>query len=236
MRFMDVKNYLFKCFYFNFEKYMIKFLFSLLIIFSFYGCNKTKNKLLFSGYVYSPNEQKKLQDITVELQGQLIESGTFNSNFQTLQKVITQEDGFYYIENENVRAGEFRILAYSDNYITAKTEIKSDEVIVGEEFQYSFNLYPKAYLKIYVKNVIPADSTDEISINIDHNSQGCNICYNIQNRIFSGDNVNDTLLCLIYGNQMVKITYTTNTASGISQYSYNKYCPAFATTEFWISY
>ena len=215
---------------------MKKILFFSFIVVSLLGCNKTKNKLLFSGQIYSPNENKNLAGITVELQAQLIESGTFNSNFQTLQKVTTDGTGGFNITNDNVRASTFKLLAYSDNYIRSEKEINSEMVSIGETYQTNFNLYPKAYLKIYVRNVAPADSTDEITINIIHNSPDCDVCSNITNLIFAGSNINDTLICLVYGNQTVTVKYTTNTASGLNQYTHDEYCPAFETQEFSINY
>ena len=214
---------------------MRKILFFTVLIFLLFGCNKDKNKLLFSGQVYSPNENKNLSGITVELRGQLIESGTYNSNYQLLQKTTTDGDGKYNIVNDNVRASSFKISAYSDNYIRSEAEINSDLVSVGETYQKNFNIYPKAYLIIYVRNVVPADSTDEITINVIHSSPDCDVCSNISNLVLSGI-VNDTLICLVYGNQPVTVDYTTNTASGLNQYSYDVYCSAFETQDFTINY
>ena len=200
------------------------------------SCSKDRNKLLFSGQVYSPNESKNLSGITVELRAQLIESGTYNSNYQLLQKVTTDGGGKYSITNDNVRASSFKITAYSDNYIPSETTISSDLVSVGETYQKNFNIYPKAYLNIYVKNVAPANSTDEITISVIHSSPDCDICSDISNLVLKGDTINDTLICLVYGNQTITVNYTLNTNSGVSQHSHDEYCPAFETKEFSINY
>ncbi len=215
---------------------MKKILFLLFVTLSLLSCNKTKNKLLFSGKVYSPNESKNLAGVTVELQAQLIESSMYNSNFQSLQKVTTDANGNYNIENDNVRASTFKLLVYDNNYIRSETEINSELVNLGKSYKKDFDIYPKAYLKIYVRNVTPADATDEISISVQHTSPGCDICSTIQNLILTGDNINDTLICLIYGNQTVTVDYTTNTASGLNHYIHDEYCTAFETKEFAINY
>ena len=214
---------------------MKRILFFLLTIVLLTGCNKTKNKLLFSGQIYSPNEDKNLANITVELQAQIIETGTYNSNFQLLQKVTTDGEGKYNITNDNVRASVFKLIAYANDYIRTESEINSDLVTVGKTYNHNFNLYSKAYLMIYVHNTAPADSTDEITISVIHSSPNCSVCCDISNAVFTGV-INDTLNCLVYGNQTVKVDYTVNTSSNFHHYSHNVYCPAFETETFSINY
>ncbi len=214
---------------------MKRILFFLFTIVSFIGCNKTKDKLLFTGQIYSPSENKNLANISVELQAQIIETGTYNSNFQLLQKVTTDGEGKYNITNDNVRASMFKLIAYSNDYIRTESEISSDIVKVGETYNHNFDLFPKAYLLIYVHNVAPADSTDELTISIIHSSPNCTICSDISNSVLTGI-INDTINCLIYGNQTVTIEYTVNTTSNFNHYSHNVYCSAFETEAFSINY
>lgn len=215
---------------------MYKFLFFLLTIALITGCNKDKNNYLFAGSVFSPNENKNVYNATVELQAQLIENGTYNSNYQKIQSVETDEGGNYTIVNENVRASSFKLVSYADNYIKSEKIIAVDDVILGEEYHANFSIFPKAYLNIYVKNVVPVSANDEITITIEHNSPNCTICSNITNLVLSGDAINDTLIYLVYGNQTVTVNYITNTSQGLNSYNHQEYCTAFETTEYTIYY
>ena len=183
------------------------------------SCKKKSNDIIITGKVYSPNESTYLQGVKVSLKGQLFQNNTWNSNYQEIASVTTDASGQYRIEHENFRTNGLKLVSSKSQYITSEKNLNFEEIIPGEEFTANMTIYPQSFLLIKVKNTIPANDDDQITVHLDLPTQDCETCLQSGNILFEGADVNDTIAGIVYGKQDYTVKWTVNSNGQIQQYS-----------------
>ncbi len=200
------------------------------------GCTKNKNDIIITGKVFSPNEQSYISGVKISLEGQLFENNTWNSNYSTIASTYSDASGSYTIEHESVRTNGMRLKAEKQNYITKLIDINYEEIVPGEEFPVNINIYPSAFLLITIKNVLPANESDELTVNLTLGTDDCPTCLHSGNTTFEGADVNDTIFGMVYGEKDYTVKWTVNNNGNIELHSQNVHCGKSDTATVNISY
>jgi len=215
---------------------MKNFFILLLCVLIIVSCKKKSENIIISGYIYSPLENKYLENVKVELKGQLYENNTWNSNYNTITSVTTDATGNFYIEHEKVRTSSLKIVATKNKYIDTEKNIPVDNIIPGEEYKMNLKIYPLSYLLINIKNELPANDNDEITITLNLETETCNSCLQSNNFYYVGSQIDTMIFGKVYGEKTYTIEWTTNTNGDITQNSQNIYCAKSDTGKITITF
>lgn len=214
----------------------ISFLFLILLITISFSCKKKTDKLLVSGNLCDPNKSAAISDVKVNLSGKIIDGGTWNSSYTTLAEANTSQSGDFNIETDNVRVSDFKLSLTKPDYIASEIIIGSEEILPNEDYHNNYILYSESFLQVFVKNQNPVNSYDQMKYRILNGLAVCNNCCTSDYLTFSGDNVNDTILCIVPGNQNITIEWQVIKNSTPNTYSQTVFIEEFSTVDFSISY
>ncbi|MFH2142543.1 MAG: hypothetical protein ABIJ97_08985 [Bacteroidota bacterium] len=214
---------------------MIRIFFLCLIIVVF-SCKKKEDKILLSGTISDPNKNSVISDVKINLSAQLIENGTWNSNYTNLTEVFSDSEGKFDIETANVRASKFKLTLFKENYILNEVFIDQENIIANELYEDNFNIYSESHLTIFVINQYPFNSNDYLKYRILNGTISCTECCDDEYLSFTGQSINDTISCTIPGNQQITIEWQVIKNSNPANYTQNIDIQEFTTSEFSIIY
>ncbi len=211
------------------NKNIILFLIGLIILI-FPSCKKNSNDFIFTGKVYSPNENKYIPNVKICLQGQVFQNNTWNSNFSELGSTYTKSDGSYILQIEKKRTNGLQLVAYHNSYISVIKSLNYEDIPTGEEYPVDFNIYPRSYLQIIVKDNPPYNPNTEITVSLHLNTSDCNTCLQSKSIIYHSNDLPDTIFGMVYGHQSYEIEWTQNDNGNISHHTETPYCATLDTT------
>lgn len=171
------------------------------------GCKKKNKNIGFTGNVFEPNIQSNISYADVILSAQLIESGTWNTNYTKLQTTTTDSEGKFELEVESQRVSNYRIAVSKDGFFENYYNISPDLVGEGEVYNDTYNIYSAATLVLNIKNIYPVDSLDKIIYSIEGQTSSCSDCCSTSEKTFIGEDVNEFVTCKLPGHQTIKIEY-----------------------------
>jgi hypothetical protein len=202
----------------------------------FASCKKDKNVIKISGTVYDPNTKAYVQGAHVNISASKITSGFYNPNYSDIASTTTDANGAFSFEFDKDKTAGYRFYISKDNYFDNTTDVPDDDIVAGETYTPTFNIYPEAYIKLHVKNSAPYNSTDFIAYSYESNLVQCAGC--CTNNTFKGYGTGyDTLFsCKAYGNQNVKINWHVTKVGTDVAYSDTIFVTAFDTTQYQLFY
>ncbi len=211
-------------------------IFVILAIASTISCKKQNDKVSFAGSVFEPNTKTNVSDAKVVLSAQLIESGTWNTNFTVLKSVSTDSEGNFKLETESQRVSNYRITISKNNYFENYFNINPENIKNGETYEDNYEIYSSSTININIKNTYPVDSLDKFGYSIDGQLSLCSDCCSGTEKIYTGTTVNETAICKLPGHQTIKINYYYIKGGNTTVKSISKYIPEFETTNVNILY
>lgn len=200
------------------------------------ACKKDKKTIQLSGII-SDASGNKVEGVTVNLQGTLLQGGAYSSGFSDIASAKTDANGYYEINTDWQTVGKYKITLFKYNYFENSKEYIADDIPIGSEVTKNLNIHPIAWIKIIVNNTDPYDNSDRISFKYDsEDTPVCSDCCNNTPTLGYGMIYSNTSKCKLYGNKNAKISWTVQKHSEIKTYSENVFCSAFDTTAFNIDY
>lgn len=196
----------------------------------FYSCKKDKNKITINGAVYDPDIKTYVSNAHVTISSIRISSGVYNSNYTDIATTITDGSGNFSFEFDKEKSAAYRFYIFKDNYFDNTIDIPDADIVPGTPYAPVFNIHPKAYLKLHVKNSAPWDSDDFIAYFYTSGYLSCyECCSNIMHKGY-GQFYDTTSKCKTYGSQNVTINWHV-TKMGIDiVYADTVFCTPFDTT------
>lgn len=196
----------------------------------FSSCKKDHDfTTTISGQVLEFDTNKPIEGATVYAYGGTSNGNLSNSgaNLSTITSTTTDLNGYYHFSFD---AEDFSILDMSashDQYFPVNTIIQN--IFRGVDNEIDIILDPHAWLKIHVKNNLPIDEYDIISVGNSFNYDDIDPLY--------GNTIDTTLIGLVKGNNIDTRAIWFVTKNDVTEnYHQNIYCPAHDTTYIEILY
>jgi hypothetical protein len=197
------------------------FVIMLLFLISFSGCNENE-EIIIGGTITSYPDQEPINGAEVKLSAQLIDQGSFNSTFRTLETEYTAEDGSFEIKIDPVRANEFKLDISCETYRSKSIEFYLDES--KSEKYINENLVLYASLSVHIKNTYtPVSASDLLKIRIQGIPDACDNCSGSDFTYLEGANIDTVLIYQVTGNDEVLVEYSVDKEED-SYHTMRKYC------------
>ncbi len=219
-----------KAFYYG----IMMFLISVLLLET--SCKKEEKKIKVWGYVADASGNK-VSGVKVNLQGTLLEGGSYSSGFSDIASANTNSIGNYEIITDWKVVDKYKIKLFKQNYFDNSFEYLASEIPSGAEVNKNLTMHPVAWIKIVVNNINPYDENDQISYKYDNNETiNCFDCCNNSSIVGNGMLYSNILVCKLKGNATAKVSWVVKKDNVIQTYSQNVFCNAFDTTEVSINF
>lgn len=209
----------------------------LFLAFLLWNCNKNKdNEITISGTLTDPNQQINLQNVNVRLEGQKIESGSYNANFSLLNETSTSTNGTFSFTESMEYIAKYKLIFEKDNYFISEIEINPDNINAGDDYNKTYNMYAVSYFTIRIKNDGPYNSNDRIEYYISTPIPDFdNCCTN--NRIkLMGTSVDTTITCTLPGGQDITLEWDINKNNVLHHHQNQVFITPFDTTKYDLFY
>ncbi len=184
--------------------FLILLFISLLLFFS--GCDKDEPSKVFGTVSIYPNNYP-VSNGEIKLSAQVIDQGSFNNNFQTIDETYTNHSGGYEISFDPLRASIYRVDFTHDDYRDKFIEFSSDNYTITK--QISMQVVIKAHLDVHIKNQNSPSESDELRIRIKDIPAVCQDCSDSTFTVITGADVDTTLTYQIVGDDEITLEYTT---------------------------
>ncbi|MBT3207105.1 MAG: hypothetical protein HN704_05940 [Bacteroidetes bacterium] len=207
----------------------------LLIILLIDACTDKNNYISISGTIEDPNHQIELEDVTVNLYCQKIESGAYSSNFQLVETTTSNQHGEFSFSQPVSYVPAYKLEFEKNNYFNFSEEFNSD-IISNSEYFKRYEMYPEGFIKLHIENTFPNNTTDILIYNFSKPELNCNDCCNNTDHKYTGNEVDEYVVCKTYGNQNITIDWFVNENGNPSNFSNDFFIKAFDTTNFNLVY
>lgn len=191
--------------------------------------------LRIEGFVSDERDNSALSTVSVELEEQVLEGGSFNSSFQDAASTVTNTSGNYALEFLRQNAAEYRITFERTDYFTEEHSINPDNVDPEEAYVFNAALTPEAYFRVELANANPFDEEDRIVYRNTNTFFDC-ACCTTSPIVMEGMSVDTTFTCRLHGDFTVDYSYEISRNDMDTTISGSIFCPAFETTVLTIQY
>jgi len=219
------------------KKIVILVLTSALFILS---CNKNKTELthkiegvtLDSRAIAYP----EIKNVSLLLEEKKLEGGVFNGSFVEIKTITSDDFGRFSFSFDKRNTLEYRLTATKENYFPYVQALDPSLIKPGLTYDKNVNLIPQGWLESEIINEEPLDEFDEVTFKLLNANFNCDCCTNAEST-FIGTNVNETSLCMVYGNKWIKyLTIVNRTGTPAITTVDSIYCSSFDTTKVEIHY
>ncbi|GAB4298867.1 MAG: hypothetical protein Kow0068_22610 [Marinilabiliales bacterium] len=183
------------------------------------ACKKKEDNYIITGIVYNAMNSETVPGVNIEVSAQMIENGTWNSQYTNLTSVVSQNDGSYRIELDNVKIASLRFNLTKNNYFNELIDINPENLSNSEENNQDLAVYPMAWIKYHIENQNPYDEQDILKIRVNGITKDDLNCCNEEYEQYTGMSVNVDEICKIPGNQNVTIEYLVTKHSNVTSHS-----------------
>jgi len=209
---------------------------SIALIVTFLGCKKD-DPLNYSiqGKIVNARTGAPILGVIVKMQQQVIENGIFTGLYTDAAQTTTDGAGNFLMTwtRENIAA--FRLALDKDLYIPRDIDISTSSLGANDVFTYNAQLFPEAFISVHIKNELPANLIDQFNFRFDDTHFDCNCC-NDDWKYFSGDNIDSTFTCRIYGDSWIQYERDIQTFEQDTTILDSLFCPSFITSELELNY
>lgn len=160
------------------QKYiLLTFLLSILLI---SACKKDDQTYQITGNIKDAGFNTTLEGVTVQLLGNVVESGVYNNNYDEVGTATTDAQGNYSIEITEKLVSGYRFYIHKDNYFDIYEEVETQEVQNVDGYTKTFDIFPISIVRVEVKNTSPVDGDDLIRFRMKNIESVCRDCCNNQ--------------------------------------------------------
>lgn len=171
------------------------------------GCRK-ENTIPISGLVTDTNQSIPVEGVEVELWTQQIEGGIFTANYAFAGTASTGSDGKFDFVIEKANYTGIRLVFTKNNYFGWVAELNMEKIKNEQACYAEYQLLPKAWLKIRVKNNEPVSLDDYFEFRILNGYSGCEVCCKGEKYQFTGMDIDQTIDCQMAGHQDILIQWS----------------------------
>lgn len=208
-----------------------------LLTFFILACNKNESEqYIISGKVYDPNLSLNVDQVSVVLSAQKVESGSYNSNYSEISRMSTAADGLFSFMFKNDYYASFKLSFEKSGYFPEEVVINPEDVTKGEDYSKTYSMYPEAYFRLVVQNNNPFDALDVITYHLSGEFNDCMQCCGNGQVVYEGEQVNYESVCRVYGNTSIDLNYIITKDHQQQSGFKNIFCTAFDTTSYYLLY
>mgnify|MGYP000973390758 CR=1 FL=1 len=216
------------------SKILLIVLFSIII---FTSCRKDNNEVFhLSGTITDSKSGNGIEGAEIIFWSSKIQSGVFNSNYETIAVLTTDYKGSYSVDIKNEKVIGYKVSISKFNYFSYEEDISAESFLPDKSYVLNYSINPAGYIKLRAVNTNPYDSNDFISYRFISGYMNCMYCCNnVANKGY-GENFDSTFVCKTIGGSKPVISWNVikNGQSVINSAEIN--CPVFDTVYFVISY
>lgn len=198
-------------------------------------CRK-EEPIVISGKVFDPNQEIPVDQVRVELWTQLIEGGIFSANYTLAETTTTVNDGTFSFNLVKKNYTGIRLSFSKTGYFGWESDLNMDKINNQNSHFADYQLLPKAWLHIRVKNAEPVGSDDYFEFRILNGYTGCEDCCKGEKYQFTGYEIDQTLDCQTSGHQLVMIQWSKRKNGEQIIRTESFFIPAFQTTDINFNY
>ena len=104
------------------------------------ACKKDDKTIQVSGTVTDASGNK-IEGVTVNLQGTILQGGAYSSSFSDIESAKTDANGFYEINTDWQTVGKYKIALYKYNYFESYPYYIADEVSYGRWVTHTLKIH-----------------------------------------------------------------------------------------------
>jgi hypothetical protein len=208
------------------------FFFTVLLLFS---CKKEKNQYNLFGITLAAHTQQGLSNVSIDLQKQSVQSGVYSTTFNSAANAVSNGKGEYSITWDRENFAAMKLICEKQNYIKTEIELDVAAFDAGDLLLQNVVIQPEAFVQVHIRNTSLAESTDQFRFTFANAQFDCVCCAN-EWKEFSGENVDTTFTCRLYGETWLRFQKDYFTAQNDTMLIDSIFCPAFQTTNLEINY
>ncbi|MBD3635864.1 MAG: hypothetical protein HUJ25_00870 [Crocinitomicaceae bacterium] len=170
------------------------------------SCKKDTIQYSFEGTVTDNTSGSGLSGATVKVYQKPFNNSVSSNTFELVGTDNTDANGHYTVIFDREKVTEFKILITKEGYFNYEMIVGSADVSSENTNVFNANMDGKSWAQFTIKNVVPADPGDDLTLIFYEYRKGCNGCIASDYNYFSG--VVDTTIT--YANtaaQYLKFTY-----------------------------
>lgn len=213
-----------------FKSIGISFLFLLPLFGILCSCHKNIDFISVAGTLISINENITVQGVKVELYTKKIESGIYSAYYDLFDTIETDANGQFDFHLPNKTWASVKVYFSKSGYFNLEHEIEGDLLRSSVGFNEDFNIDPKAWLKLKIKNVDSSFVDDIFDYRIVNGTRNCDACCDSSKKLFEGKNVDEEIICRVVGHQEIMIHWNQTVEGKTTGRQVIYFVPAFDTT------
>lgn len=180
-----------------------------IVLVSFMLCTcRKENSIVVSGLITDPNQAIPVERVKVELWTQQIEGGIFVANYNLAGTIMTGSDGKFLFNLEEKNYTGIHLIFSKEGYYEWVSDVNMDKLKNDHSSYAEYQLLPKAWLHIRVKNGQPLNVADYFEFRMLNGYSGCEECCKGEKYQFNGMDVDQTIDCLTVGSQTILIQWS----------------------------
>jgi hypothetical protein len=208
-------------------------LFGIVFNLCFAACKKEETTQRFEGRVLRGNNGGALSGVRVEAQTQELGNGVFNSEYSTLASTTTDGTGNYRIPFEMATYTSLRLEFTKSQYHRRWIDVDPSHFDQNDVFSKTVSLYPQATIALRISD--GSAEYNQIQFRYKDIDFECTCC-NDSWKVIDQPNIDTTISCMVYGDQMVHYQYRWIATGVDSLVQDSIYCPAFTTQNIDLNY
>ncbi len=184
------------------------FIIPVLLLFSlFVGCRSNDNNLRIEGHVMDPNQNISVQNAHVILYTKQMVNGTWSNAFTKKDETYTEADGRFSFSFEFNYTTGYKLVISKEDYFSISNEFTENDFTSEKFFDADFELLPKAFLILHLKNNVSFDENDKIRFHIINWTKSCEDCCSNTYSEFIGKNIDEQIICSLEGAKNYELEY-----------------------------
>ena len=200
------------------------------------GCKKKEETIVISGNLVDSNQGIDIEGVKVELWAQKLESGIYSAHYDNHGTEFTDQQGKFSFDLENNTYASVKLTFSKSDYYSWEYEIDGDVIKSNYFHNETYQMQPKAWLQISVKNENPVDLQDYFDFKILNGFTDCEFCCTGEIMIFRGMDVNEDVICQMVGHQDILIRWNSKKAGKQTGDTKSVFIPAFDTLKLELVY
>jgi hypothetical protein len=215
---------------------MQKILLRTLIISAFCFCACKKDGIdpfSIKGKITDFSTGSGLSGASIKVETQAVQNGVYSNTYERALTTTTSSDGHFEGSWERETFTSIKLIAEKTSYIPIDIELNEQEIGSGE-INKNLTIYPEAFASLRFAHS-GFNANDRLSFNYINTNFDCACCKPGWKTI-TGDQIDTTFNCKVYGNHWLVFEVLTHINDVDSSFTDSIFCPAFSETSKLINY